>query len=403
MLVSDVIRLATRMFRTNRSRTLLTILGISVGIGAILFLVSLGYGLQLLILNRITTSDALLSLDVSTGDLENLKLDTASVNEIKSMPGVDMVSPLVSIQTMMVVEDISTELIANFADREFFRLDGTILKKGEFYTDENKDKKSVIISSSALKLFNLSEDDAFNKTVNFSLFLPTKEGEESESIIRESVSLDGNFKIVAIIEEENSNYVYLPFAVGKDVGLNDFSKIKVKVKDEESLDVVRSNIIDKGFMVSALSDIIEQANQIFKVVQIVLASFGVVALIVSAIGMFNTMTIALLERTQEIGIMKALGATSVDVWQMFLAESVIIGFLGGLGGLVIGMLGGEIFNYGLNLLAGAMGGEKIDMFFTPYWFSILIITFSTVVGFLTGFYPARRAANINALEALRYK
>jgi putative ABC transport system permease protein len=119
--------------------------------------------------------------------------------------------------------------------------------------------------------------------------------------------------------------------------------------------------------------------------------------------MFNTMTIALLERTQEIGIMKALGATSLDIWNMFLAESVIIGFFGGLGGIIMGMVGGELFNYGINLLAGALGGESIDMFYTPYWFVFLIIIFSTFVGLITGFYPARRAANINALEALRYK
>jgi putative ABC transport system permease protein len=134
-----------------------------------------------------------------------------------------------------------------------------------------------------------------------------------------------------------------------------------------------------------------------------LASFGIVALIVSAIGMFNTMTIALLERTQEIGIMKALGATSADIWSMFLSESVIIGFLGGAGGIGIGMAGGEVFNYGINFLAGAMGGKGIDLFFTPLWFILLIITFSTFVGLITGFYPAKRAANINCLAALRYK
>ena len=106
---------------------------------------------------------------------------------------------------------------------------------------------------------------------------------------------------------------------------------------------------------------------------------------------------------REIGIMKALGAVSLDIWRMFLAEAVIIGFLGGTGGIIIGWLGGETVNYGLNILAGAMGGEKIDIFYTPYWFSLLIITFATVVGLLTGFYPAKRAAKINCLEALRYK
>lgn len=401
MLVTDIFRLATRMFRTNRSRTLLTILGISVGIGAILFLVSLGYGLQVLILNQITTSDALLSLDVTTGDLEVLKLGPGNLEDIESVPGVEKTSPTVSTQVQMNIDDISSELLANFADTEFFKLDGTQLKEGEFYGNEEKDKKDIIISSSALLLFNLSEEEAFNRIINFTFFLDNEE--EDGSIIRESRSYDGNFRIVGIIEEENSNYVYIPFRISEELGLKDYSKIKVKVDREENLNLVKDAITEKGYLVSALSDIIEQANQIFSIVQIVLASFGIVALIVSAIGMFNTMTIALLERTQEIGIMKALGATAMDIWRLFLAESIIIGFLGGMGGLFIGWLGGEIFNYLINTLAGALGGEKIDLFYIPIWFTLLIISFSTIVGLLTGFYPARRAAKINALEALRYK
>jgi len=388
------------MFRTNRSRTILTILGISVGIGAILFLVSLGYGLQEMILKRITTSDALLSLDVSTGDLETLKINKDSMSAIKDISGVEKLSPLVSTQVQMGVDDISSELTANFVDSNYFRLDGTVLKKGEFYKDEAGDKKKLIISSSALQLFNLSEEEAFGKAIKFSVFLPQK---EDDKIIRDSKDLGQDYRIVGIIEEEGSNYVYLPFAVSEDLEIFDYSKVKVKVDKKDNLEAVRTAVVDKGYIVSALSDVIEQANQVFGIVQIVLASFGIVALIVSAIGMFNTMTIALLERTQEIGIMKALGATSLDIWNMFLAESVIIGFFGGLGGIMIGLAGGEAFNYAVNLLAGAFGGEKIDMFFTPYWFVLLIISFSTFVGLITGFYPARRAANISALEALRYK
>ena len=400
MLITDIFRLATRMFRTNRSRTILTILGISVGIGAILFLVSLGYGLQEMILKRITTSDALLSLDVSTGDLETLKINKDSMSAIKDISGVEKLSPLVSTQVQMGVDDISSELTANFVDSNYFRLDGTVLKKGEFYKDEAGDKKKLIISSSALQLFNLSEEEAFGKAIKFSVFLPQK---EDDKIIRDSKDLGQDYRIVGIIEEEGSNYVYLPFAVSEDLEIFDYSKVKVKVDKKDNLEAVRTAVVDKGYIVSALSDVIEQANQVFGIVQIVLASFGIVALIVSAIGMFNTMTIALLERTQEIGIMKALGATSLDIWNMFLAESVIIGFFGGLGGIMIGLAGGEAFNYAVNLLAGAFGGEKIDMFFTPYWFVLLIISFSTFVGLITGFYPARRAANISALEALRYK
>jgi putative ABC transport system permease protein len=401
MLLTDIFRLATRMFRTNASRTILTILGISVGIAAILFLVSIGYGLQRMILNQITTSDALLSLDVTAGDLETLKLNSDTLKKIKETPNVEKVSPLVSAQGQMKVGDISTELAVNFADQDFFKLDGTTIKKGNFYTNNKEDENKIIISSSALQLFNLSEEDAFNKTFKFTLFIPTV-GDTGQSV-RKSVDLAQEYKIVGIIQEDASNYVYMSIANNEQLKIDDYSKIKVKVTNQGALNSVRAAIMELGYAVSALSDTIDEANKVFNVVQIVLACFGVVALIVSAIGMFNTMTIALLERTQEIGIMKALGATSADIWNMFLAEAFIIGLLGGLGGIAIGWCGGRIFNYGVNMLAGAYGGAKIDIFFTPVWFIILIIIFSTVVGLLTGFYPARRAAKISPLVALRYK
>lgn len=402
MLVTDVLRLSTRMFRVSRSRTLLTILGISVGIGSILFLVSLGYGLQKMILEQITTSDALLSLDISTGDLETLKLNESTVREIASMPSVVETSSLIVTQAQLNIDDISSELTANFANRQFFSLEGTKLKKGEFYSDEDQDSHKIIISSVALQLFGLTEDDAFGKKIKINIFPPQDENANQEIVVRDVLPLDGEFEIVGIIEEENSSYIYIPFSVSHVLGPVSYSKVKVKVDLEENLNIVRDSIIEKGYVVSALSDIIEQANQIFKFVQIVLASFGIVALIVSAIGMFNTMTITLLERTQEIGIMKALGATGGDIWVMFLTEALVIGFLGGFVGLLIGVIGGEIFNYILNALAGALGGAKIDIFYTPTWFAVTIIVFSAFVGFATGFYPSRRAAKINVLDALRY-
>lgn len=402
MLAIDVLRLSTRMFRVSRSRTFLTILGISVGIGAILFLVSLGYGVQQMILDQITTSDALLSLDVSTGDLENLKLNEDTVSEIREIPSVAKISSLIVTQVQVNIDGISSEITANFADQAFFGLEGTKIKKGDFYSDEESDLNKIIISSVALQLFGLEEDDVFGKKVNLTLFPPQEVGENQEIITRDSIALEGDFEIIGIVEEENSSYIYIPFDVSYAMGSVNYSKIKVKVDAEESLNMVRDAVIEKGYIVSALSDIIEQANQIFKFVQIVLASFGIVALIVSAIGMFNTMTVTLLERTQEIGIMRALGATATDIYVMFLTEALVIGFLGGFMGLVLGIAGGEIFNYALKTLAGALGGQKIDIFFTPLWFGTTILFFSTFVGIATGFYPSRRAAKINVLDALRY-
>ncbi|MBT4849458.1 ABC transporter permease [Candidatus Parcubacteria bacterium] len=156
-------------------------------------------------------------------------------------------------------------------------------------------------------------------------------------------------------------------------------------------------------MVSSLSDTIEQANKIFGIVQLVLGLFGLIALIVSAIGMFNTMTITLLERINEIGIMRSIGVTKRDIRYLFLFESMVIGFLGGLSGVIIGFLGGELVNLFFNLLAKNFGGQTFDLFVSPSWFIIFIMVFSTLIGLVTGIYPSKQAASLNPLEALRYK
>ena len=134
-----------------------------------------------------------------------------------------------------------------------------------------------------------------------------------------------------------------------------------------------------------------------------LGCFGVIALIVSAIGMFNTMTIALLERTVEIGIMKSIGASDLSISGMFVTEATIMGFLGGIGGVILGLLTGEIFNALINFVATKFGGTSLDLFFSPPWFIFMIVVFGTVVGCATGVIPARRASNIDPLDALRNK
>lgn len=106
----------------------------------------------------------------------------------------------------------------------------------------------------------------------------------------------------------------------------------------------------------------------------------------------DSLTIAFLERTKEIGIMKSLGASNRDIWKLFLVESVLIG-----------ILASRIFNFFINKLAGFLGGQEVSLFYTPFEFIVIIMILSTVVGALTGLYPSRRAAKLNPLDALRYK
>lgn len=401
----DIIQLSTRVFKTNKLRTSLTVLGIGVGIGAILFLVSLGFGLQKLILEQITTSDSLLSLDIFSENSSVIELDRENLNKIKSIPEVAEVSPITAMPTQIEIGDLNSGIMANAVDPSYFKLSGIQAEKGNLFKEG--EARKIVVSSALLKVFNMQDyDEAISSMASIKLYLPKKNqenigGNAVEEI--EEIVLTDDFEIVGIINDESSPYIYMPLSDVSYLNLPNFSRVKVKVSSQNEIENVRSKVIAMGFSVSALSDTIEEANKIFQAIQIILSLFGAVALIVSAIGMFNTMTIALLERTQEVGIMKSLGASNSDVWKLFLVESIIIGFLGGVSGIFLGIFAGQISNFGVNKLAGSLGGSAVNLFYTPNEFVIIILIFSTIVGFLTGLYPARRASRLNPLEALRYK
>lgn len=399
MRFTDVLRLSLRMFKTRTMRTFLTILGISIGIGTILFLVSFGYGIQNIVYQEIASDEALLSLDVSSGG-ELLPLDNENISKIKDIDGVDIVSALANIQAQVSLGGINSSTTINIADIAYFKLGAIIPKFGNLYNVENK--KEIVVSSGIAPLLGIgNEEDILGRDLEIKLLKSKITGtgiEEFDTIVQ-----TGTFKVVGIIGSEGENFIYAQKEAIENYDVGRYSQAKVKVKEESNMLPVRTAIEDKGFLVSAISDTIEQAKKIFQGVQIILSLFGIIALFVSAIGMFNTMTIALLERTQEIGIMKSLGASNGDIWSLFIVESLVMGFLGGVVGISIGLVGGVLFNYILNLLAQSFGGQALDLFLSPPWFLVTILTFSSLVGLFTGLWPARRASNLDTLKALRYK
>lgn len=400
MKAKDIFLLSIRSFRTRTMRSLLTVLGMGVGIGAVLFLVSFGYGLQQVILNRITSADALLSLDVSAGSSGLISLEKDVLDDIGEMPEVVEVSPVLNLPGQLTHQDVTGDMTIYAIDRSFFRLNGTTINDGrEFSTASSQE---VVISSVAMQLFDFSRpEDAIDQEVDLSLFITKITDEEVEEV--ELIEREEKYKIVGVIRDDTANYAFLLNEAISDLDIQVYDQAKIKVSDSEHMESVRDQIIEKGLIVSSLSDIIEQAEKIFRIIQTVLGLFGLIALIVSAIGMFNTMTITLLERTNEIGIMRSIGVTKRDVQALFLTEAMIIGFLGGLSGIFIGFLGGEIVNFIFSILAKNFGGQVFDLFYTPTIFIVFIIVFSTLIGLITGIYPSRRAGKLNPLDALRYK
>src|SRR3989339_361235 len=386
----DTISLSMRTFKTRPMRTTLTILGVSVGIGAVLFLVSFGYGLQETVLKNITTADALLSLDVSSGKSDVIQLNQDSINKITNLPNVTEVSPVVALPSQITLKEFTADTTLYAVKPSFLSLSGLVPFRGTFFKTDDKNKKQVVISSAMAQLFNIDPTDIVGQEINITTFVPRidSDGQNQVDVIEQTTP----FTVVGVINDERSNITY-----------DTYVGAKVKVSNSDSMTNVREQIIDMGFIVSVLQDTIDQVKKIFSIIQVVLGLFGLIALTVSAIGMFNTMTVMLLERTNEIGIMRSIGVTRKDVRKLFIFEAMIMGFLGGLGGVLLGYLGGFLANVGINVLAHYFGGQALDLFSRPTWFIVLIILFSTIIGLLTGVFPAQRAAKINPLEALRYK
>lgn len=400
MRTQDIIKLSTRMFKTNTSRTMMTILGMGVGTGAVVILVGLGFGLQGILLEQIVFGETLLSLNVTNPASKAVILNDQTVVELAKIEHIKDVSPLAGFQGQMNFNELTGNITAFGLKPSYFRYAGIGVKKGESFTEEskNEDSNKIILTAGILKLFNLTAEEALGKEVTLKIFLSSGEGNVQE------ILLPKKYKIKGIIDNPSQIAAYLPLEeFTANFSIPFYERAQVRVESSEFIDSVQKQIIEKGFRVTALSKTIKQANKIFQGVQAVLAIFGGIALIVSAIGMFNTMTVTLLERTGEIGIMRTIGASPRDIMILFLAESIIMSFLGGLVGITIGIVIGKIINFLLNAVAIRFGGTAVVLFRFPFLFLLFITAFSLVVGFLTGLFPAKRAASLNPLDAIRYK
>jgi putative ABC transport system permease protein len=402
MRIVDLASLSTRMFKTNPMRTWLTILGMGVGTGAVVMLVGLGFGLQQIILEQIVFGETLLSLGVTSSGAQGIKLTDESITDLKKVANVQDVAPLARFPALVTYKGLTGNLFLQGADPAYIRYSGVTATEGDVFTDDDQaDDTNVMLSPAVLKLFAIEKpEDMIGQAVTFRLLIPSK----TQPDVTDEILIEKQYRVKGITKEEGvlNALIMLP-ELRNHVGVEEYDRAQVRVTASEFLDVVEKALIEKGFRVTALSKTVEQASKIFQGIQGVLAAFGGIALVVSAIGMFNTMTVTLLERTKEIGIMRMIGASPTDIKLLFVSESVLVGFLGGVSGIVMGVGIGVTLNFVLNAIATQFGGQAVKLFAYPLWFLLFIATFSAAVGYLTGIFPARRAALLNPLDAIRYE
>jgi len=395
-MISDFFEFAVNGIRHRKLRSWLTIVGMVIGIGAIIALISITQGLQASVeqqfesfgVNRIfiapkgfqgpgSQSEGLTKDDVDTiesiGDFEYVTPFLFLTQEIEFKNEVKFTAIFA-----MPPEDVKRF----FEDVDVETEQGRFLKEGE---------KFVALIGSRVPT------DIFDKEVR----------------VRNRIKIGGKeFKVIGILESqgnaEDDNSITIPLDTGREIfnKPDDVDGIITQVKPGLDIETVQKRIEkkledardDENFQVLTASQIAEQVTQILGVFQIVLVGIAAISLVVGGIGIMNSMYTSVLERTREIGIMKAIGAKNSDILSIFLIESGLIGLIGGIFGVSLGI--GIAFL--VETAAAAAGFSFLQISASPFLI-VFGLLFAILVGIASGTLPAVQASKLRPVEALRYE
>lgn len=402
MRLSDILNLSIKYFNYAKVRAFLTVAGMAIGICAITLFVSLGFGVQKLAVSSLANMDELKILTVTMPAEAPQNIDPTFVSAISSNPNVEKVVPSLSSEAVANLGNVNATVNVRGVDKNNLALEGINLISGSTFS--SNEAKEIIISQIALDNLSLSdemEDQVLGK--NMTIQLPSIQTGNVVNLNKEMNTI--TLKIVGISEEGTGAEVDLPIGLLQEETNNvSYSMVIVQVNDLKNIEAVQSDLEKMGLEVSAVFGLINQVNKAFYVIELVLGLIGGIALIVASFSIVNTMTISLLERTREIGVMKALGISKNDIKRLFAYEACYFGLFGGLIGLTSGFILGQIANLVVTQIDQKNGQiEGLVLFITPLWFVALILIFAVLVARIAGIYPSVIANKKSSLEALRYE
>lgn len=389
----------------NKMRSLLTMLGIIIGVGAVIAMVSVGMGVKSDVVNSISSlgSNMLIVSPGSTnrggvrgaaGSRTNLKYDDAKAIKEK-VKNIDFVSPSVSRSYQIVYGNQNWNSSVMGVTPEYMSIRSLEVGTGSFITESDNNKRNrvaVIGSTVATNLFGTTNPVGQNIRVNNQ---PFKVIGVLESKGQSSMGQDQDDVVIVPLTTAMERLMAMDYVSSVNIQVSDANKMDQVQEDIEVLLRQRHKIIggkEDDFNVRNMTSLMETMSQTTTMLTILLGSIAGISLVVGGIGIMNIMMVSVTERTREIGIRKALGATFQNIMMQFLIESVVIGVIGGIIGIGMGC--------GLSMLVGKFGNFTTVITPLPV---LVSFSFSVGIGLFFGIYPARKAAKLDPIEALRYE
>jgi putative ABC transport system permease protein len=424
-----ILKLSAEGFMQKKLRSWLTILGIVIGVAAVVSILSLSTGAQQVISSQlgglgadiVTVSPGnnrafgfegggpgggerfITSSSSSTSSNQDHNLTTRDLEAIKSVPGVKAVDGMISdrldVSYLAQSATLSVEGVDPLAWKE---MTTSSLASGRYLTPGDGNV-AVIGSRVASGVF------------------------KQDVLLNSQITIEGKpFKVVGILESSggfggSDSSIIVPIDAARTVitsiAPTHFSSIEVQVQDASSVNQTSNAISSKlmllrhvnentkDFTVSSAQSIQASISSVMGTLSLFLAGIAAISLLVGAIGIANTMFMSVMERTKQIGILKALGTTNFEVMQLFMMESAIVGLIGGLLGVFAGFIvSGLIGEIGLSVISiGGRGGGNMSLSVISPELVIFAIGFSTLLGIMSGLLPARRASKLQPTAALRYE
>jgi putative ABC transport system permease protein len=406
MLVGETLRVALTSLRANKLRSFLTMLGIVIGVGAVIAMIAIGRGAQKAILDRLNAMGPTL-LSVTPGserwgrrmaaDNEKLTLDDMEALR-KGMTHLRVIEPEIQKRNGIIQTRLSSApsnvvgTLPNYLQVRNFKL-----AAGRMFTDsENEAMERVAVVGSTV-------------IDNLGLTSP-------EAVLNEIIKIGTiDFKVVGVLQEQSNtggwqnpnDVVLVPFntAHRRVIGNDFLSSIGMLVDDPKNLLLSQAQITSiirrqhklplekrNDFQIWNQTDQLDTLQESTQTFTMLLSAIAAVSLLVGGIGIMNIMLVSVTERTREIGIRKALGASSTNILTQFLIEAVFLCLAGGAIGTTIGVYGAHLLDTIANF------NTQVDL-----WAILLAFGFSAAVGLVFGVWPARRAAKLDPIVALRYE